>query len=169
MEKTELMILARFLRSRDWGRQEVRQISQRTTEALRVKKAAGMQVGRPRGPGKSKLDAVRPEIEALLANGATPKFIAQRYHTTEANLHNWLKKWGLTKPTFDKTGVFFFRVHARQCIFRSRLYVFYVVTMFRRVWGDGRSRQRGIHLSTADMVAGNQPDDLAPLAGSQRQ
>jgi hypothetical protein len=29
--------------------------------------------------------AFRPEIENLLANGSTQKFIAQRYHTTEAN------------------------------------------------------------------------------------
>jgi len=31
----------------------------------------------------------------LLANGSTQKFIAGRYHTTEANLHHWLKKHGL--------------------------------------------------------------------------
>jgi transcriptional regulator len=31
----------------------------------------------------------------LLANGSTQKFIAQRYHTTQANLHNYLKKHGL--------------------------------------------------------------------------
>jgi DNA invertase Pin-like site-specific DNA recombinase len=70
-------------------------ISQRTKEALRFKKAQGMKLGRPTGPGKSKLDPYRPEIEGLLANGATQKFIAHRYHTTEANLHNWLKKRGL--------------------------------------------------------------------------
>jgi len=72
-------------------------ISQRTKEALRFKKEQGMKLGRPKGPGKSKLDAFRPEIESLLANGSTQKFIARRYKTTEANLHNWLKKNGL-KP-----------------------------------------------------------------------
>lgn len=67
-------------------------VSQRTTEALRVKKLNGMQLGRPKGPGKSKLDQYRPKIEALLANGSTQKFIARRYGTTEANLYNWLVK-----------------------------------------------------------------------------
>jgi DNA invertase Pin-like site-specific DNA recombinase len=67
-------------------------ISARTKEALRVKKEKGIPLGRPKGPGKSKLDKFRPEIEALLANGSTQKFIAKRYNTTEANLYNWLKK-----------------------------------------------------------------------------
>lgn len=73
-------------------------ISQRTKEALRFRKAQGMKLGRPKGVGKSKLDAYRPEIEGLLANGATQRFIAKRYKTTEANLHNWLKKHGLKPP-----------------------------------------------------------------------
>jgi DNA invertase Pin-like site-specific DNA recombinase len=75
-------------------------ISQRTKEALRFKRAQGMKLGRPMGPGKSKLDPFRPEIESLLANGSTQKFVARRYHTTEANLHNWLKKHGL-KPSMS--------------------------------------------------------------------
>jgi DNA invertase Pin-like site-specific DNA recombinase len=78
-------------------------ISQRTKEALRFKKVQGLKLGRPKGPGKSKLDPYRPEIESLLANGSTQKFIALRYHTTEANLHNWLKRHGLnTKYRSDR-------------------------------------------------------------------
>ena len=72
-------------------------ISKRTKEALRAKKAAGVQLGRPKGTGKSKLDKYRPEIEALLSNGSTQKFIAHRYNTTESNLHHWMRKHGLKR------------------------------------------------------------------------
>ena len=67
-------------------------ISIRTKEALRFKKENGIKLGRPKGPGKSKLDKFKPEIEELLANGSTQKFIANRHDTTEANLYNWLKR-----------------------------------------------------------------------------
>jgi DNA invertase Pin-like site-specific DNA recombinase len=74
-------------------------ISKRTREALLVKKQNGMRLGRPKGIGKSKLDAYRVEIEALLKNGSTQKFIAKRYHTTEANLHHFLKQRGVARAT----------------------------------------------------------------------
>lgn len=72
-------------------------ISLRTREALRIKKLNGVRLGRPTGVGKSKLDAFRPEIEALLANGATQVFIAQRYSSTPANLSLWLKKHNIRR------------------------------------------------------------------------
>ncbi|SCZ86761.1 hypothetical protein NSMM_730011 [Nitrosomonas mobilis] len=34
-------------------------------------------------------------LQTPLANGSTQKFIAKRYHKTDAKLHNWLKKNGL--------------------------------------------------------------------------
>lgn len=77
-------------------------ISKRTKEALAAKKKQGIQLGRPKGTGKSKLDAYRPEIEALLANGSTQKFIAIRYQTCETNLSRWLKRHGLSKPKLQK-------------------------------------------------------------------
>lgn len=67
-------------------------ISKRTRESLASKKLAGVKLGRPKGPGKSKLDKFKPEIEALLNNGSTQKFIAKRYQVTEATLSNWIKK-----------------------------------------------------------------------------
>jgi len=73
-------------------------ISKRTKEALKAKKDQGIKLGRPRGPGRSKLDKFRPEIEALLSNGSTQLFIAKRYGTTRANLNLWLKKRVINIP-----------------------------------------------------------------------
>lgn len=72
-------------------------ISKRTKEALQTRKQNGIKLGRPRGIGKSKLDKFRPEIEALLSNGSSQKFIAKRYGSTEANLSLWMKKHNVQK------------------------------------------------------------------------
>lgn len=70
-------------------------ISIRTKEALQARKKAGVVLGRPKGPGKSKLDPYKDEIVALLRNGSHKKFVAQRYGTTPTNLHLWIKKRNL--------------------------------------------------------------------------
>lgn len=67
-------------------------ISARTKEGLEAAKRKGKLLGRPKGPGKSKLDPYEPEIVALLKNGSRKNFIAKRYGVTPATLTQWLKK-----------------------------------------------------------------------------
>ena len=67
-------------------------ISLRTREGLASARARGVQLGRKKGPGKSKLDVHREEIISLLKNGTTKRFLSRRFKTTEANLYNWLRK-----------------------------------------------------------------------------
>lgn len=67
-------------------------ISARTTEALRVRKALGVKLGRPKGAGKSKLDQHTEEIVALLRNGVPKTKVARKYGTSVVNLYNWIAK-----------------------------------------------------------------------------
>ncbi len=67
-------------------------MSARTKKALKARLEAGVKLGRPKGPGRSKLDQYRAEIEALLKTGSTLKYIARRFGSSEANLINWLSK-----------------------------------------------------------------------------
>jgi DNA invertase Pin-like site-specific DNA recombinase len=51
-------------------------IRMRTKEALKARKAAGVKLGRPKWPGKSKLDPHRDEIIALLKTGVPQTKVA---------------------------------------------------------------------------------------------
>jgi len=70
-------------------------ISARTKEGLAAAKASGKQLGRPKGPGRSKLDDHKEEIIAMIENGTMKNFIAKRYGATPATLTHWLKRHGL--------------------------------------------------------------------------
>ncbi len=70
-------------------------ISERTKEALSAKSAAGIKLGRPAGPGKSKLDPFEGEIRQLRAVGSTKTFIAGKVGTTPQNLANWMRQRGI--------------------------------------------------------------------------
>jgi DNA invertase Pin-like site-specific DNA recombinase len=67
----------------------------RTKEGLQAAKAKGKQLGRPRGSGRSKLDTHKTEIESMIKNGVTKRYIAEKYDISQAGLSNWLKKHGL--------------------------------------------------------------------------
>jgi hypothetical protein len=43
---------------------------------------------------QSNLDPYRIEVEALIKNGSTQRFVARWHRTTETNLHHFLKQSG---------------------------------------------------------------------------
>ena len=65
-------------------------ISQRTKEALARKKSEGMQLGRPKGPGKRILDGKEKQIKAMLAAGLTKVQVAKAYGIHISTLHEFL-------------------------------------------------------------------------------
>ena len=67
-------------------------ISERTREGLARARANGKLLGRPKGPGKSKLDPYSEEIIALLKTGSSKTYLAKKYKVTAPTLYNWLKK-----------------------------------------------------------------------------
>ena len=69
--------------------------SLRTKEGQAAARKLGRVGGRPKGPGKSRLDKFREEIIALIQNGSQRQFIAKRYGVTPATLLNWLKRHDL--------------------------------------------------------------------------
>ena len=67
-------------------------ISERTKTALAQAKAAGKKLGRPKGPGKSKLDGREDEIKDLLSKGVTKANIARILGVAWGTLDNHIKK-----------------------------------------------------------------------------
>jgi DNA invertase Pin-like site-specific DNA recombinase len=67
-------------------------ISHRTKIGLAARKRAGVKLGRPKGPGKSRLDPHKEEIIALLKTGVPKTKVAGKYSVKTSTLYNWLKK-----------------------------------------------------------------------------
>ena len=78
-------------------------ISERTKEALKARKAKGMKLGRPVGPGKSKLDPFKEEIADLIKIGVPLSKIADRYKVPYMTLRDFVRRHDL-KHTKAKTG-----------------------------------------------------------------
>lgn len=67
-------------------------ISLRTREALHARKVAGVELGRPKGKGKSKLDEHAEDIMRLIELKVPKTLIAKQYNTSIGNLYNFLNK-----------------------------------------------------------------------------
>ena len=69
-------------------------ISQRTTEALRRKKADGIKLGRPKGKKNShyKLSDYDNKIKIMLAEGYPKTLISKQLNVSTSTLYNYLKR-----------------------------------------------------------------------------
>lgn len=67
-------------------------ISLRTREALHARKVAGVELGRPKGKGKSKLDEHKEDIMRLIELKVPKTLIAKQYKTSVGNLYNSISK-----------------------------------------------------------------------------
>lgn len=65
-------------------------ISQRTKEALARRKADGVKLGRPVGPGKRKLDGKEQQIRTLIEQGFSKRQIAKLYEIHESTLYEFI-------------------------------------------------------------------------------
>ena len=71
---------------------ERQMISERTKAALAARKAQGVKLGRPKGSGRSQLDAYSDEIRGMIALGVPHSRIAKKYGVTPATVGRWVAK-----------------------------------------------------------------------------
>jgi len=67
-------------------------VSARTRESLAAKRAAGVKLGRPKGPGKSRLDPHADQIREFVGKGVSLASIAKIVGTSYGTLHHWVKR-----------------------------------------------------------------------------
>lgn len=67
-------------------------ISIRTKQALASVRARGQKLGRPKQPGKSRLDGKEMEIRNLLEHGVAKSAIARIYHISRTGLLNFIRQ-----------------------------------------------------------------------------
>ena len=72
-------------------------IVERTTEALKRRKAEGQKLGRPKGSKNKayKLSDKKEEIIKFLEDGYTKQFLIERYQISSATLYNFFRKEGI--------------------------------------------------------------------------
>jgi len=67
-------------------------ISMRIKEGLKARQDKGIKLGRPKGPGKSKLDQYKDEIIALMKMEVPNTKIARKFKVNPATLYNWINQ-----------------------------------------------------------------------------
>jgi DNA invertase Pin-like site-specific DNA recombinase len=72
-------------------------VSQRTKEAIARARAQGKRIGRPRGPGRSSLDAYYDQIKELLEKGVSITSIAKIIGKPYSTVYNFIQKRNLLK------------------------------------------------------------------------
>ena len=72
-------------------------IAERTTEALKRRKAEGKTLGRPKGKKNKayKLSSKKEEILKYLEDGCTKTFLIEHYHISSATLYNFFRHEGI--------------------------------------------------------------------------